>query len=150
MIRALESGLPNDVESGDGRLRRAPVVWGFVVGGLQAASPIAFWWLTPAAVYALGLAAIAAVYVGFAVADGRRNVLVVEICVAAAFIVLAAAAVTGTAWLLVVGYAGHGLKDLWQHRTRFVAKTRWWPPFCLIVDWVVALTIVVEIVLGRI
>ena len=26
--------------------------------------------------------------------------------------------------------AGHGLKDLWQHRSHFVANTRWWPPFC--------------------
>jgi hypothetical protein len=34
--------------------------------------------------------------------------------------------------------AGHGLKDLWQHRTHFVANTRWWPPFCMVVDWVVA------------
>ena len=28
-----------------------------------------------------------------------------------------------------------GSKDLWQHRTQFVANTRWWPPFCLVVDW---------------
>jgi hypothetical protein len=32
------------------------------------------------------------------------------------FVIIAAAAVTGTPWLLVVGLAGHGLKDLWQHR----------------------------------
>ena len=44
--------------------------------------------------------------------------------------------------------AGHGLKDLWQHRTHFVANTRWWPPFCMIVDWVVAAIIVVEIAAG--
>ena len=30
------------------------------------------------------------------------------------------------------------LKDLWQHRTGFVAGTRWWPPFCATVDWVAA------------
>jgi len=44
--------------------------------------------------------------------------------------------------------AGHGLKDLWQHRSHFVANTRWWPPFCMIVDWVVAAIIVVEIAAG--
>jgi hypothetical protein len=119
-----------------------------VIGGLQAASPLAFWWLTPATVYAMGLVVIAAVYIGFAVADGRGRVLAVEICVAAAFVVLAAASVTGPAWLLVLGYVGHGSKDLWQHRRRFVANTRWWPPFCLIVDWVVALIIALEITLG--
>ncbi len=54
----------------------------------------------------------------------------------------------GTPWLLVVGLAGHGVKDLWQHRRHFVANTRWWPPFCLVVDWVVAAIIAVEIVAG--
>jgi hypothetical protein len=38
----------------------------------------------------------------------------------------------------VLGLAGHGLKDLWQHRTHFVRNTRWWPPFCATVDWVAA------------
>ena len=64
---------------------------------------------------------------------GRRwtpNVLAVESTVAAIFVIIAAAAVTGSPWLLVVGLAGHGLKDLWQHRRQFVANTRWWPPFC--------------------
>jgi hypothetical protein len=67
---------------------------------------------------------------------------------ATAFVVVAAAAITGSPWLLVVGLAGHGVKDLWQHRRQFVANTRWWPPFCLVVDWVVAAIIAVEIVAG--
>ncbi|HEY7562464.1 MAG TPA: hypothetical protein VH650_09825 [Gaiellaceae bacterium] len=119
-----------------------------VVGLAQAATPLAFWWLDAATVYALGLAAIAAIYIGFAVADGRWIVLAVESGVASAFIIIAAAAITGTPWLLVVGLAGHGLKDLWQHRTHFVANTRWWPPFCLVIDWVVAAIIAVEILAG--
>ena len=127
---------------------RTPLVWGVVVGVLQAASPLAFWWLDTPVVYALGLAVIAAVYIGFAVADGRALVIAAESTVAAAFVVVAAAAVTGSPWLLVVGLAGHGLKDLWQHRRQFVANTRWWPPFCLVVDWVVAAIIAVEIVAG--
>jgi hypothetical protein len=48
----------------------------------------------------------------------------------------------------VVGLVGHGFKDLWQHRRQFVANTRWWPPFCLVVDWAVAAIIAVEIVAG--
>jgi len=124
------------------------VLWGVVVGGLQAGSPLAFWWLDPATVYALGLALIAAVYIGFAVADGRASVIVVESSVAAVFVVLAAVGVTGSAWLLVLGYIGHGLKDLWQHRSHFVANTRWWPPFCLVVDWVLAAVMVALIILS--
>ena len=127
---------------------RTPMLLGVVVGIAQAATPLAFWWLNSATVYALGLAVIAAVYVGFAVADGRPNVIAIESSVAFAFVVLAAAAVTGSPWLLVVGLFGHGLKDLWQHRTRFVSWTRWWPPFCMAVDWVVAGVIVVEIAAG--
>ena len=56
---------------------RAAISWGVVVGVLQVASPLAFWWLDPATVYAVGLAVIAPVYVGFAVADGRVRIIVV-------------------------------------------------------------------------
>ena len=132
-------------QRGDVAGLRTPVAWGVVWGCLQAASPLAFWWLTAANVYALGLTLIAAVYIGFAVADGRARVIAVETVVAAAFVLLAAAGVTGSAWLLVAGLAGHGCKDLWQHRTGFVANTRWWPPFCATVDFVAAALIAVLI-----
>jgi hypothetical protein len=131
-----------------GHVSRPAVIWGAVWGGIQAASPLAFWWLDASTVYALGLALIASIYIGFAVADGRASVIAVETSVAALFVVVAAVAVTGSAWLLVVGLVGHGLKDLWQHRHQFVATTRWWPPFCLVVDWVAAAIIAVEIVAG--
>jgi hypothetical protein len=123
------------------RSLRAPVLWGVVWGVIQAAAPLGFWWLDPATVYALSLTLIAAVYIGFAVADGRPTVIAVESAVAAA-------GVTGPAWLLVAGLAGHGFKDLWQHRSHYVASTRWWPPFCLVVDWVVAAILVVLIAVG--
>src|SRR5256885_11048928 len=63
--------------------------------------------------------------------------IAVESSIAGAFVLLAAAGVTGPAWLLVLGYAGHGLKDFWQERSHYVAGTRWWPPFCAAVDWLV-------------
>jgi hypothetical protein len=124
------------------------VVWGLLVGVAQAATPLAFWWLDAATIYALGLVGIAFVYIGFAVADGRRRVLAVESGVTGIFVIIAAAAITSTPWLLVVGLAGHGVKDLWQHRSQFVANTRWWPPFCLVVDFAAAAIIAVEIVAG--
>jgi hypothetical protein len=131
-----------------GRSLRAPVLWGLVFGVIQAAAPLGFWWLDPATVYGLSLTLIAAVYIGFAVADGRRTVIAVEAAIAAVFVVVAAAGVTGPAWLLAAGLAGHGVKDLWQHRRQFVANTRWWPPFCLVVDWVAAAVLVVLIAAG--
>jgi hypothetical protein len=130
------------------RENRAAMLWAIAVGLLQAATPLLIWWLDRATVYALGLTIIAGIYVGFAVADGRAKVIAVESGVAFAFVVVAAAAVTGSPWLLVAGMAGHGLKDLWQHRSHFVATTRWWPPFCMVVDWVVAAIIAVEIAAG--
>jgi hypothetical protein len=131
-----------------GRSLRAPVLWGVVFGVLQAAAPLGFWWLDPATVYALSLTLIAAVYIGFAVADGRPAVIAVETGIATVFVVVAAAGVTGPAWLLAAGLAGHGVKDLWQHRRQYVANTRWWPPFCLVVDWLAAAVLVVLIAVG--
>jgi hypothetical protein len=131
-----------------GRALRAPVLWGIVWGVIQAGVPLGFWWLAPATVYALSLVLIAAVYIGFAVADGRARVIAVEVGIAAAFVVVAAAGITGPGWLLVVGFIGHGVKDLWQHRRQFVANTRWWPPFCLVVDWVAAAILVVLLAVG--
>jgi hypothetical protein len=130
------------------RANRPAMVWGVVVGVLQAATPLLIWWLDRATVYALGLVVIAGIYIGFAVADGRPKVIAVESGVAFAFVLVAAAAITASPWLLVAGLAGHGLKDLWQHRTHFVANTRWWPPFCMVVDWVVAAILAVEIAAG--
>jgi hypothetical protein len=118
------------------------------LGVLQAASPLAFFWLSATTVHALGLALIAAIYIGFAVADGRPHVIAVETAVAAVFVVVAAASVTGAAWLIVAGLAGHGLKDLWQHRMQFVANTRWWPPFCAAVDFVAAALIALLLTSG--
>jgi hypothetical protein len=133
-----------------GRLGARPgaVICGAVVGVIQAVSPLGFWWLEPKTVYALGLTLIAAVYIGFSVADGRGHVIAIESCVAGFFVVVAAMSVSGSAWLLVLGLAGHGLKDLWQHRTHFVRNTRWWPPFCATVDWVVAGILTAAILMG--
>ena len=124
---------------------RTPLAWGVVWGCLQAVSPLAFFWLTDATLYAIELALIAAIYIGFSVADGRGTIIAIETLVAAAFVVIAAASVTGPPWLIVAGLAGHGLKDLWQHHTQFVVNTRWWPPFCATVDFVAASLIAVAI-----
>jgi hypothetical protein len=125
-----------------------PIIWGLLIGAIQAASPVAVRWLDPATLHALYIAFIAAVYIGFAVADGRTKVIAVESTIAAAFLVLAAVGVHGSAWLLIAGYAAHGVKDLWQHRTQFVAGTRWWPPFCASVDFLVAAILAVEVAYG--
>ena len=57
---------------------RVPVLWGLAFGAIQAASPLALRWLDQATIQALLLSLIAAVYIGFAVADGRPRVIAVE------------------------------------------------------------------------
>ena len=61
------------------------------LGVIQAAVPLGFWWLDPATVYALSLALIAGIYIGFAVADGRARVIAVETVVAATSVIVGAA-----------------------------------------------------------
>jgi hypothetical protein len=132
----------------EARFDARTVGWGVVVGLANAAAPMAMWWLDPSTIHAMAIALIAAVYIGFAVADGRPRVIAVECSVAASFVVLATVAVAVSPWLLVVGYLGHGGKDLWQHRTQFVTGTRWWPPFCAAVDVTVAAIIAIAIIAG--
>ena len=81
-------------------------------------------------------------------ADGRRKVVAVEVSVATLFVLVGSVAVIGSPWVAVAGLIGHGAKDLWQHRTGFVNNTRWWPPFCLTVDWVAAAIVAVAITAG--
>src|ERR1700710_2804769 len=144
--RAAEAGTQDPAGPARVHDRRTPVIWGAILGCLQAASPLALFWLDDATVYALGLALIAAVYIGFGVADGRPHVFAVETAVAAAFVVVAATAGAGSAWLIVAGLAGQGLKDLWQERPGFVSNPRWWPPFCATVDFVAATLIALAVV----
>lgn len=124
------------------------VSWGVAVGVAQAAVALAFWWLEPATVHALMVTLIAAVYIGFAVADGRTRVIVSESAVVVAFFIASTVAVTATPWLVVALYLAHGAKDLWQHRTQFVRGTRWWPPFCFAVDMTVAGIVAIQLLVG--
>jgi hypothetical protein len=127
---------------------RTPILWGVVVGVLQAFSPVGFWWLRPGLVWAISLIVIAPIYIGLAVADGRPIVIAVEVAEATGFVLIAAIAATVSPWLAVIGLVGHGVKDLYQHHTGFVANTRWWPPFCMVVDWVAAAGIAILLLAG--
>ncbi len=86
------------------------------------------------------LALISAGYVGSALADGRRHVLLIE---SVACLLVFATALAGlwvsTVWL-AVGYFGHGLWDLAHHPHRLGApvKALWFPPVCLAFDWIVS------------
>ena len=93
---------------------------------------------------ALLLTVIAAIYVGFALQDGRRAVIVQEASAAAFFILLAALGLWLNPYLWVLGLVFHGVWD-WLHHDRGV-KTRvpaYYPPVCVVVDWSLALFLLV-------
>jgi hypothetical protein len=63
-------------------------------------------------------------------------------------VIVAAAGVTGPAWLLAAGLAGHGARTCGSTAASLWPNTRWWPPLCLVVDWVAAAILVVLIAAG--
>jgi hypothetical protein len=120
-------------------------MWGraIAVGGGSAALTGAAVWgfgrLDPVLMYALMVAAIAFIYVGFALADGRRGVVLLESAVALAFFWIATAALLKWPPLAGLGLVLHGLWDV-AHHLRGVSTRLpgWYPPFCAVYDWVLA------------
>ena len=83
------------------------------------------------------LTVIASIYVGFALQGGRRREVGLELTVAAAFGVLALIGLWLSPWLTVLGLALHGVWDLLHHFIR-TPVPRWYIPFCLVYDVLMA------------
>jgi uncharacterized protein (DUF697 family) len=90
------------------------------------------------ALAALMLAAIGAIYVGFALRDGRTRAIATEIIVAALFFVAATIGLTVDPWAIPVACFAHGVWDAAHHRHVDTAMPRWYIPFCALYDWVFA------------
>ena len=87
---------------------------------------------------ALMLAAIGAIYIGFALRDGRMRAMLTEGAVGGLFVVAAGVGLSVSAWVIPVAYAAHGVWDAAHHRHVDTAMPRWYIPFCAIYDWVFA------------
>lgn len=88
--------------------------------------------------FAVILVLIAGVYIGFAIEDGRRNKLVVEVAVALGFVALVLLGMWKWPWLIPAGYFLHGVWDLLHHPLKIGARVRkWYPPACIAYDWLV-------------
>lgn len=93
---------------------------------------------------ALLLSVIAAIYVGFALADGRPSIMVQEISAAGFFILLAALGLWFTPYLWVIGLFLHGVWDWAHHETGIRTQVPgYYPPVCVLVDWSLALFLLV-------
>lgn len=79
------------------------------------------------------LAAAGGVYLGFAVADGRRSALLVQTGEVLGFTALAALAVQrDSPGLLGAGWLAHTTWDALHYRSRGSTRVRtWYPPFCI-------------------
>ena len=91
------------------------------------------------AFYPTVLIVIAAYYVLFAAMGGSGRVMIIELLVAAVFVVAASLGFRRSLWLVVVALAAHGVQDFFH--ARLVANPgvpAWWPAFCGTYDVVAA------------
>ena len=93
--------------------------------------------------------AVASYYLAFAVADGRNEVMLYEVIIAAVFIVAAVAGFKRSPWFAVVALGGHGVMDVFHHLlVHNEGVPRAWPGFCMSFD-VVAAAFVALVMLAR-
>ena len=115
------------------------VIAGLASGGLTALIAWSRWIPDPLAFHAVCLAVIGAIYVGFAFADGRLSIVVLELSVGTGFVVLALLGLWQAPVFIAAGLVLHGAWDL-AHRPRAVTTKlpAWYPPFCAAFDFVFA------------
>jgi len=93
--------------------------------------------------------AVASYYLAFAVADGRNEVMLSEVAIAAVFIAAAVAGFKRNPWIAVVALAGHGVMDGFHHHVvQNTGVPRSWPGFCMSFD-VTAAAIVAWVMRAR-
>jgi hypothetical protein len=99
---------------------------------------------------AVQLGFVAAVYFGFAIADGRVRSLLTEVPVAGVFLAVGAGALwADSPLLLAAGYAAHAVWDVLHHPRAVHTEVRgWYPPFCVVYDVIVAAFVLAWLPLG--
>ena len=99
--------------------------------------------------YPAVLIATASYYVAFAVIDGRNEVMLSELAIAAVFIAGAVAGFRRNQWITVIALAGHGVMDVFHHDlVHNTGVPHSWPGFCLSFD-VTAAALVALVMLAR-
>jgi hypothetical protein len=115
------------------------ILAGIASGGLTALlawSPVI---PDPLAFHTVALAIIGSIYVGFAFADGRLPIMILEIAVGTGFVVLGLLGLWQAPIFIAIGLVLHGVWDL-AHRPRGITTRlpAWYPPFCAAYDFVFA------------
>jgi len=93
--------------------------------------------------------AVTSCYLAFAVADGRGEVWVSELLIAAVFIAAAVLGFKRNPWMAVLALGGHGVMDVFHHLlVHNEGVPRAWPGFCMSFD-VTAAALVAGLMLMR-
>ena len=87
---------------------------------------------------AIILGLVAGIYAGFALQDGRAQILAIEGLAALAFLAFALAGLVWSPWFIPAAYGLHGVWDLLHHRKITTRLPSWYPPMCAVYDWVFA------------
>lgn len=87
------------------------------------------------AFYPTVLVVVASYYVLFGAMSGSPQTVLTEAVVMLLFVVAAVAGFRGSAWIIVVALAAHGLQDAVHHHLVVNAGVpAWWPAWCLAYD----------------
>ena len=93
--------------------------------------------------------AVASYYMAFAVGDGRHEVMLSEVAIAAVFITAAVAGFKRSPWFAVAALGGHGVMDVFHDQlVHNTGVPQVWPGFCMAFD-VTAAVIVAGVMLAR-
>lgn len=93
--------------------------------------------------------AVASYYLAFAVVDGRLEVMMSEVAIAAVFIAGAVAGFKRSPWFAVFALGGHGVMDAFHHHlVHNTGVPQVWPGFCMSFD-IVAAVLVACVMLAR-
>jgi len=98
--------------------------------------------------FALLLIFIAGVYLGFALIDSRPKYLAIEIGAILVFAVFTLLGLWVTPIFLAIGYFAHGVWDFLHHSKVQTRIVDWWPPFCVVTDWIIAGYILIWFIKG--
>jgi hypothetical protein len=118
-----------------------------VLAAILVAGSMAWLWFTPVAdrriAEGITLAIIAAIYIGFALAERDATNLVIEVAFAVAIVAVVFIGLEQSRYWLAGGLVAHGVWDLLHHHRHPVLGTRevprWYPPACLVYDFPLAI-----------
>jgi hypothetical protein len=119
------------------------LIWAIIIGVAGAVLTALLAWSSvipdPLVFHTVALTMIGSIYMGFAFADGRLLVVILELSVATVFIVLALLGLWIGPMFIAVGLVLHGLWDLAHHPRGITTRLpNWYPPFCAAFDFVFA------------